>query len=603
MPFDRCLATIAAAVGLLIMQEAAAAPIEDARFDALVKEAYQADLADDPTLRTERMLTTSEALWTPATDDWRAARARASVERLAALAQTIDRSKLSLDFQIKYDVYSSFLQRDLVAQKAMLEGYTVYNNVFEPIRSHPQTLKRFHRIENVEDGRNYISRLNGLSQILKDALAAGESRLERGIVMMKSNYLGLAEHATELSQGAPCAGGTQDHTLAEDLRVKLAASEIPKAQQQALIAEANLVLAKELCPAYAATSARLEAMAASGRTQGMWVLPDGAENYRDFVEFNLGDRVDPVLIHRRGLEEVDKIEAELKVMAVKIGLSGDVSELNNHLENHENLSVPNTDAGYVEYEARTNSYLATISKRLPDYFSHIPKQPLSVERALTGPLGSGPPSSGSFYTPAPADGSRPAIYNLAFPPGPDRIETWSLKTTTYHEGIPGHHLQYATAWELQGDANEMRRKRSIAAYGEGWALYAEQLAHEMGVYEDDDYGKIGWMQARLERAIRLVLDTGLNFLEWTPEQAMVYQREHLAGNSSIRRFLSWPGQALGYYWGYLEILDLRERAQAELSDKFDIKEFHDTILRHGPMPAPVMRKAVDHWIARVRSGG
>lgn len=579
----------------------AAGPSEDAQFDELVRSAYEADLANDPNRRTRRAITRSEAEWTPATDERRAQEARIAAARLETLARQIDREALSPDHRVKYDIYASGLESEIVEHKTTLNGYTVYSNIFDPLREYPQILTRFQKIETVEDAQNYIARLNGLPHVVSDVLDAGEERLERAVVMMKSGYRSLARLAEEHASGAPCGDGPALHTLAKDFRTKLADSDVPAERRPALIADADRALQDAVCPAYAAAAARLQGMVESGRDQGMWAMANGAEHYRDFVEFSLGERVDPMRIHERGLEEVAKIKAELAEMAKQAGLSGDTQELNRHLKTDKGLSLPNTDEGYAEFEARAKSYLAEIRKKLPDYFNHIPVQELSVERALTGPLGAGPPSSGSFYTPAPADGARPAIYNLAFPPGPDRIETWTLKSTTFHEGLPGHHLQFATARELQGEENEALRSGSVAAYTEGWALYAEQLANEMGLYTDDPYGKIGWMQMRMERAIRLVLDTGLNALEWTPEEAIAFQRAHLANEAGIGRFLSWPGQALGYYWGYLEILALREKAKAELGDAFDIKDFHDVILRHGPMPPPVMRAAVDAWIASVKS--
>lgn len=588
-----------AALGALLLSTAhpawAATP-EDGRFERLVDQAYRADLAADPTRRTLLTITKSEAAWTPTTDAWRAAKAKRSADRLAALPKAIDRAKLSPDHQIQYDIYESVLKDDLVTQKVLLEGYTSGANVWDPSWDLPQTMTRFQKLETAQDARNYIARLAGLPQVLTDILAAGEARRERGVTLMQTGYTALAAQTRAFSQGAPC-GGPGEHTLIRDFKAKLAASTVAAAQRPALIAQAEATLKAKVCPAYARFADAVAAMAPSGRTSGMWQMPGGAENYRDFVEFTLADRVDPEVLHETGLKAVDEIEGELRAMATKMGFA-DLAALRADLQANPKLSVPTTDAGYAELEAITKAHLAAVQARLPDYFAYIPKTPLVVERALKGPLG-GPPSADSFYTEATADGSMPAIYNLAFPPGPPRTDVWSMTTTTFHEGVPGHHLQTATAAELR--TGPAIPRRFLVGYADGWAMYAEQLAVEMGLYEGDDYGRIGWIDARLERAVRLVIDTGLNAKGWTPEQATAYQKAHLVGNAGVGRFLNWPGQAVGYYWGYSEMLRLREKARAELGDRFDIKGFHDAVLRHGSMPAAVMRRSVDNWIASVKA--
>jgi uncharacterized protein (DUF885 family) len=317
------------------------------------------------------------------------------------------------------------------------------------------------------------------------------------------------------------------------------------------------------------------------------------------VEFHLADRVDPELLYDTGVAAVTRIEGELAAIATDLGFNGDVTAMRKAIAENPQLSVPNTDAGYQQLEAITNARLDDIRTRLPAWFAYLPTTPVVVTRALKGPLG-GPPSAGSYFTAAPADNSRPGLYNLAFPPGPARIASWTEASATYHEAIPGHHFQDAYTRELAGGPDLIPR-RFLVGYADGWAMYAEQLADEMGAYDNDPYGRVGMKSAQLERAVRLVLDTGLNGKGWTPEQASAYQQQHLGGGS-IGRFLNWPGQALGYYWGYAEILRLREKAKTELGDRFDIKSFHDAILRPGMMPAEVMRKSVDNWIAAVKAG-
>jgi uncharacterized protein (DUF885 family) len=596
--FKVSLLAVALTLGAHAAHAQASVTPEDRRFEAMVRAADKQDLAADPTRRTVQTLTPSEAQWTPVSDAWRAAKTKVAAQRLAALPKAIDRKTLSPDHQILFDLYAANLKDAGITQKALLNGYTSGANIFDAAWDLPQTLERSQKLRNVQDARNYLARLNGLPQVLDDTLAAGETRRARDIVLTKAGYKALAIQVREFAKGAPCAGAGE-HALAHDFKAKLAASTVAQADRPGLIAAADAALKDRVCPAYAKFADAVEAMAPSGRDGGMWERVGGAERYRDFVEFHLADRVDPEVLYDTGVKAVAELETELRTEAGKLGLHGDIAAIRKALDEDPKLSVPNTPEGYSQIEAITNARLADVEKRLPAWFSYIPKTPVVVQRALKGPLG-GPPSAGSYFGAAAPDGSRPAVYNLAFPPGPARIPAWSEATATYHEAVPGHAFQDNYTNELRGGPDLVPR-RFLVGYADGWAMYTEQLAGEMGVYDNDPYGRLGMIMGQIDRAVRLVLDTGLNAKGWSAEQATAYQKEHLGGGS-IGRFLNWPGQAVGYYWGYAEILRLRERAKAELGPKFDIRGFHDAIIRPGMMPADVMRKSVDNWIAKVKAG-
>lgn len=565
----------------------------DARFEAFVDQAYKQDLAADPTRRTELTLAPSEASWTPTglADDEQLARKYTT--RLSDLTAQIDREQLSPDKQIRFDIIRAALQNQLVRLRIKHAGYTYSANVFDPPRELTQLLIRNHKVLSVNDARNYISRLQALPKIVDDTIAAAKEHHDRGIVMIDREYQRVAGDARSLSQGAPCSGAG-DHALAKDFRDKLQKSSIPAADQAALVTDTNAVLANSVCPAYAKFAQVASELGKAGRTEGLWALPNGNAVYQDAIEYSLGVRVDPETVHQLGLREVERHQREIQKLTAALGIPNGAAELDAHLDAKADLWVPNTDEGFKQYKAATESMIAFIQTKLPDYFQYIPKTPLVVEWAATGPTGGGP-SRGSYYSLALPDGSRPAIYNLAFWPGPERFSLVSLPTVTYHEAVPGHHMQMATAFELQGGEDKLRFGHDVA-YAEGWGLYSEQLAYEMGVYANDPYGAIGWRRALLERAVRLVIDTGVNYKHWSRKHAEDYQTSVLGSEANVNRFLNWPGQALGYYWGYQEIVRLRDKARQQLGPRFDIKAFHQVVLKDGEMPLDVLERTVDRYI-------
>jgi uncharacterized protein (DUF885 family) len=235
---------------------------------------------------------------------------------------------------------------------------------------------------------------------------------------------------------------------------------------------------------------------------------------------------------------------------------------------------------------------------MPDYFRSLPGKRLTVERV---PVSQEKGASGAYYQPAAMDGSRPGIFFANLRDLND-TPTWSMKTRAYHEGIPGHHFQISIALELR-DLPLIRQQTLYTAYTEGWALYAERLAAEIGMYKDDPWGDLGRLQLELLRAARLVVDTGLHAKSWSREQAIDYMvsTTGMAAadvTSEVERYMALPGQACAYKVGELKILELREKAETALGTKFNLKDFHAVVLENGGVPLTVLEQLVDEWIAR-----
>jgi uncharacterized protein (DUF885 family) len=263
----------------------------------------------------------------------------------------------------------------------------------------------------------------------------------------------------------------------------------------------------------------------------------------------------------------------------------------------ERFLYPNTDEGRGSALAEYQRILDEVNTALDPYFSVRPKASLKVERV---PEFREKTSAGAYYQMGSLDGKRPGVF-YANMRDMNEVHKFGMKTLSYHEGIPGHHFQLAIAQELKG-VPFFRRLVPFTAYAEGWALYAENLAREIGMYKDDPSSELGYLDSELFRAVRLVVDTGIHCKKWTREQAIEYMEAHTASAretvvSEIERYIVMPGQACAYKIGEIKMVELREKAKRGLGDKFDLRKFHDVVLKSGSMPLNILEQLVDDYIA------
>jgi uncharacterized protein (DUF885 family) len=331
---------------------------------------------------------------------------------------------------------------------------------------------------------------------------------------------------------------------------------------------------------------------------GVWRLPDGAAYYEASVRFWTSTSRTADDIHKTGLDLVASYSARIDEIMKKQGLTqGTVGERLRGMYSDARFHYPNTDEGKEKLIADLNAKVAVIQAKLPAWFGTLPKAKLEIKR-VPKYIEAGAP--GGSYQSGALDGSRPGAYYINLRDTAE-VPSWTLPTLTYHEGIPGHHLQLSI--QQEADLPLIRKISFYSAYSEGWALYAEQLAQEMGMYADDPWGEIGYLHDAMFRAVRLVVDTGLHAKRWSREQAIKYFVDTLgdqeaSATTEVERYCVWPGQACAYMLGKLEILKLRERAKTALGSKFDIREFHDAVLLSAAMPLEVLDQVVDGYIAR-----
>ncbi|MGA9658437.1 MAG: DUF885 family protein, partial [Asticcacaulis sp.] len=350
------------------------------------------------------------------------------------------------------------------------------------------------------------------------------------------------------------------------------------------------IYTETVVPALSRQIAALEAVVPKAtHDAGVWHIPGGEARYAFAVRANTSTNMTPDQVHQIGLDKVAEINAELeKVMTANGMTKGTTGERLAEMAKDPRFLYPNTDAGKTQLLADLNTQVQRVAAQLPKYFGILPKSTVTIKRV---PVATELGAPGGYYQSASLDGSRPGAYYINLRDTAE-VPKWTLPTLTYHEAIPGHHLQISIQQENK-DLPELRKISGFNAYIEGWALYAEQLAAtDMDMYAGDPFGYIGYLHDAMFRACRLVVDTGMHHKRWSREQAMQFMQTYLGdpNETEVERYVVWPGQALGYMVGKLKWLELRGKAQTKAGAGFDIRKFHDTGLLCAPVPLAVLEQ-------------
>jgi uncharacterized protein (DUF885 family) len=329
---------------------------------------------------------------------------------------------------------------------------------------------------------------------------------------------------------------------------------------------------------------------------GIWALPDGVARYSFAVRAQTTTEIPPEKIHEMGLKSVAEIELQMLAIAKSQGF-GDLKTFNQHILQDPKLHAK---SGRELFDLYTH-YRDQMYTKLPELFGRLPKNKLAVVPMESFRSASAPPAD---YSLGAGDGSRPGRINVN-EYAPEKRLLLNVEAIAYHEGVPGHHLQFSIAQELTGLPAFRKYNLDLNAYTEGWAFYSERLGKEVGFYQDP-YSEYGRLQNEMWRAVRWVVDTGVHSQHWTRQQMVDFFHEHTAMddeniNTEVDRYIAWPAQALSYKMGQMKILELRARAQKELGPKFDIREFHDAVLDQGPLPLNLLETKLDAWISETKN--
>jgi uncharacterized protein (DUF885 family) len=467
------------------------------------------------------------------------------------------------------------------------------NQLFGVQNGFPSFMESTHQVDSVRDAEDYVSRLNAVGVKFDQVLEGLEHRDELGIHPPQFVVTKVLEEMNGFVATPP-----EEGILMVSLLDKMKEADLSEAEQQRIALEARAAIEDTVYPAYGRLIAHFEALDAKVEgNYGAWSLPGGEAYYALALKLFTTTDYAPEYIHNIGLAEVDRIQAEiLEILQaegwdVSLGFTAAINEMSENPRFYFSDSGEGRDQILAEYEA----LIEEVSGKLEPWFATIPEAPVEVKRVPEFKQKTAP---GGYYEIPAFDGSRPGafyanLYDIKATP------KYGMRTLTYHEAIPGHHFQLAIQQDLE-DLPFFRRLIPFSAYSEGWALYAERLAWEMGLLEDP-YDNIGRLQSELFRAVRLVVDTGIHAMRWSREEAIDYMLANTGFAESdvvaeIERYFVMPGQATAYKVGMIKILELRELAENELGDRFDIREFHDVLLTNGSMPLDMMEEMVLQYI-------
>ncbi len=598
----RLVASTAALAALPARALSAGAPSPDAaKLNALMDDFVQRNLRRSPETATSLGLDTGALAGGKSLLDDRslAASARDKTENFKRQKElaTIDRRKLGGLDAVNYDTVAYVQDIEAEADRQFNYGGSgsgapyILTQLTGAYSSVPDFLDTQHSIAGKDDAEAYLARLSAFAKAMDQESEQVDH--DAGLGVIPPDFV----IDTTLKQMKSFADTPADQAT-------LVTSVARRAREKGIDGDwagrASKIYQGEVLPALQGQMALLRGLRTRATHEaGVRRLPKGEAYYRASLKNWTTTDASPEETHRVGLEQVTLLNARLDEAFKAQGMSkGAPWERLRALFADPRFLYPNTDDGKAKLIADLNFKVEAVQARLPAWFGTLPKARVEIRRV--------PPAieagASSNYQAGTLDGSRPGAYYIVLR---DTAEdpSWLMPTLTYHEAIPGHHLQGTLARET--DLPMIRKLIWFSAYGEGWALYAEQLAEEMGMYETDPWGRIGYLHDALLRAARIVMDTGLHSQGWTREQAIRYFIENQgdpdsAAISEVERYCVWPGQACSYMVGKLEWLRLRAKAKAALGDKYDIRRFHDAGLLSGPTPLKVLDTVIDGYIERTK---
>ncbi|WP_281557151.1 DUF885 family protein [Thalassomonas sp. RHCl1] len=501
-------------------------------------------------------------------------------------------------------VIAAYYQGDLAFPGGYIDtwgGHLPYvvSQISGPLIDIPAVLQDQHGISSKADALNYLQRLAAFELLVDAVKSKVLDDAGKGIILPKALFPNTLSYLDNFV--APKA---DEHGLVTHFAKKLDKLEQLSAQEkQALVVQAAETVATKVYPAYRDIKQTMVALQKRAPSEdGIWAQPGGESFYQHEIRYLADSNLSADEIHQIGLDEVTRITAEMDAILVSQGMKqGSVGERLIKLVDMPQFVYEDSDQGRAQLLADLNKEIDKVMAKAPELFATMPTQEVVVKRV---PVASQAGAPGGSYMPPALDGSRPGVYSINLKDMKAQ-PSFGLKTLTYHEAVPGHHFQISLNMAQKG-IGMMRQNAQFNAFTEGWALYSELVAYEMGMYENDPWGNLGRLQAEVYRAARLVVDTGLHHKRWSREQAISYFHNATGTamsdvESAIDRYMAWPGQALGYKLGMLKIVELRDWAKAELKELFDIKAFHDLVLLPGARPLTLLEQDVKRWVKQQKA--
>ena len=581
-------ALLAVAVASPLRAQTAAGPVTVRNgvaqsLNALFAQEWERTQREYPEIATYNGDTRFDDRWTdlaPAAIAARQAEERAALQRL----RSIDRAWLSDDQQLNYDTFEWLLERAVERQR--------FHESLRPVdhKNGPQLddgIAEMMPFETTSDYRKFLQRMAALPR-----------RIDQVIELMQE---GVAQGNTTprvLLERVPAQIALQiveDPARSPFYRPFTRFPEaVSAADRAALQAQARLTIRDRLVPAFRKFQMYFNGsyLPRSRTSVAATALPDGQAYYEFLVRLQTTTSMSADEIHRIGLAEVSRLRGQMERLKDEIGFAGSLGEFFVYLRSDPKFFYKTPEELMSAYTVTTRR----IDPELGRVFHNVPRQPYGVREI---PANAAPDTTTAYYQPGAADGSRPGYYYVNLYK-PETRPSWEIVPLTLHEAVPGHHFQFARALEMQ-DAPMFRRTAYFVAYGEGWALYAEQLGYDMGLYEDP-YDRFGQLTYEMWRTVRLVVDTGLHSKGWSREKAIEFFKENTARTdqdivNEIDRYIGDPAQALAYKIGQMKISELRRRAERALGPRFDLRDFNDAVLAVGSVPLTALETHMTRWIA------
>ncbi len=512
-----------------------------------------------------------------------------------ALLQSIDVNTLDAQTKISHSLYVQNFENQIADYQWRFHNYPV-NQMYGTHSQIPAFLINQHSISSIKEAQDYISRVQGAQKLLEQLVIQLKLREDKGIIAPTFVYEHVIRDSKNILIGAPF-DNKANSTIFADFTRKVNKLDVSEQEKATLIADAKASLINNLKPGYEALITYLTALEKkSDNRDGVWKLPNGKAFYNNALKRTTTTDLTSNQIHKLGLSEVDRIHNEMRLIMKKVNFDGNLNDFFNFMRTDKQFYYPATAEGKQQYLDKAVAVIDDMEGRLDSLFLTKPKAALKVKAVEAFREKS---AGKAFYERPAPDGSRPGIYyaNLY---DMEAMPTYQLEALAYHEGIPGHHMQLAIKQELTG-IPMFRKFGGYTAHTEGWGLYSEMIPKEIGLYQDP-YSDFGRLAMELWRACRLVVDTGIHTKKWTRKQGIEYYTSNTPNAVSdavkmVERHVVMPSQATAYKIGMNKIIELREHAKVALGQKFDIREFHDVVLKNGPVPLNVLADLVDVYIA------
>lgn len=568
--------------------------VEGRRLNAFFEKKFELAVSRYPTWQTYLGLKTNYNKLDNHTDSYAKKDLEIDKKTLMELKR-FNYSILNNKDKTSYDIFKYQLENSIANFKWRYHFYPL-NQMFGYQSELPAFMINMHQITNYSEAEAYIQRLEEFKRVFKEKMVYLKEQSKRGIFAPKFVFSKVITDSKNIISGHPFEINTKkESVLYRDFKTKVSNLKISSTKKDKLVFRAKNAMLKNIKPSYLELIQYTEKLKRKAKyNRGAWALPNGKDFYNNKLRLITTTKLSADEIHKIGLSEVKRIHQEMKKIKSKVKFKGSLKAFFKFMKG-EQFIYPQSLDGREAYLTKTNDLIIKMNDALPKMFNIFPKAKLDVKPVETFREKS---AGIAFYSAPSLKGNRPGIYYVNLYKMADNPK-YKVEALTYHEAIPGHHMQIAIANELEG-LPTFRKTSGFTAYVEGWGLYAEFLPKEFGFYSDP-YSDFGRLSMELWRATRLVVDTGIHSKKWSRTKAINYLNANTPNSKleiikGVERYFVLPGQATAYKIGMLRILELRKKAKLALKKKFDIKAFHDVILKEGALPLFILEKKVNAWV-------